>query len=241
MIDFHCHIDLYPDVQRVLQECVTRNMYVLSVTTTPSAFQGTFSLASNMPRVRTALGLHPQLAHERKREIRLFTHLLPEVRYVGEIGLDGSPELKQHWDDQVFVFRSVLEACQSAGGRILSIHSRRAATEVLDYLERYKGAGTPVLHWFSGTSTELTRAITMGCWFSVGPAMVAGQKGRALVLQIPRDRILPETDGPFVQLQGRPAYPWDVNRVIEHLASTWEVSNDVVHNQLRCNLRMLVS
>ena len=241
MIDLHCHIDLYPDPQRVIQECVVRNIYVLSVTTTPSAFYGTTALATGLPRIRTALGLHPQLAHERKHELRLFTQLLPDVRYVGEIGLDGSPELKQHWDDQVFVFRSILRDCQAAGGRILSIHSRRACSAVLDSLEQHIGAGTPVLHWFSGTTTELARALAMGCWFSVGPSMVVSQKGRATILQIPQDRMLPETDGPFVQLQGQPAFPWDVDKVVEHLASTWEVSKEVVHDQLLRNLRVLVS
>lgn len=241
MIDFHCHVDLYPDPQHIIQECVLRNIYVLSVTTTPSAFHGTNALTTGMPRIRTALGLHPQLAHERKHELRLFTQLLPSVRYVGEIGLDGSPELKQHWDDQVLVFRSILRECQAVGGRILSIHTRRATSAVLDHLEQHTSAGVPVLHWFSGTTAELKRAIAMGCWFSVGPAMLATQKGRAIILQMPRDRILPETDGPFVQLQGLPAYPWDVNRVVEYLVSAWDVSNNAVRDQLRHNLRTLTS
>lgn len=241
MIDFHCHIDLYPNPQKVVQECAARDMYVLSVTTTPSAFHGTTALATGLPRIRTALGLHPQLAHERKHELGLFTQLLPNARYVGEIGLDRSPELKQHWEDQVLVFRSVLRDCQAVGGRILSIHSRRATSAVLDHLEQHAGAGTPVLHWFSGTATELARAITMGCWFSVGPAMVSSQKGRDILLQIPHDRILPETDGPFVQIQGQSAYPWDVKRVFEHLALVWKVSEENVHKQIRHNLRSLVS
>lgn len=241
MIDFHCHVDLYPDPQHVIQECVLRDIYVLSVTTTPSAFHGTNALAAGVSRIRTALGLHPQLAHERKRELPLFRKLLPSVRYVGEIGLDGSPDLKQHWEDQVLVFRSILCDCQAFGGRILSIHSRRATSDVLDHLEQHAGAGTPVLHWFSGTMTELKRAIAMGCWFSVGPAMLVAQKGRSIVLQMPRDRILPETDGPFVQIQGKPAYPWDVTKVIDYLASSWNVSGNIVNDQLRHNLRTLVS
>src|SRR5437868_5038347 len=54
-------------------------------------------------RIRTALGLHPQLAHERKSELALFDALLPKTDYVGEIGLDGSPEYRPHWNDQVAV------------------------------------------------------------------------------------------------------------------------------------------
>src|SRR5688572_3852935 len=97
MIDFHCHLDLYPDAAKVRDECVRRELDILSVTTTPSAWRGTSALAQKAPRIRTALGLHPQLAHERQSELALFDSILPETRYVGEIGLDGAPEFRPHW------------------------------------------------------------------------------------------------------------------------------------------------
>ena len=72
MIDFHCHLDLFPNPAGLVEECERRSLYVLSVTTTPSAFLGTRELSSGSRRIRTALGLHPQLAHERKGELPLF-------------------------------------------------------------------------------------------------------------------------------------------------------------------------
>jgi TatD DNase family protein len=163
VIDFHCHLDLYPDLHSVARDCARRRLYVLSVTTTPSAWNGTSALEVGSSRIRTGLGLHPQLAHERKFELALFERLLSEARYVGEVGLDGTPEFKRHWDDQLEVFSRILNACQAAGGRILSIHSRRAASAVLDLLEEKREAGTPILHWFSGTERELARASALGC------------------------------------------------------------------------------
>ena len=108
MIDFHCHLDLYPDPVEMVREARSREMFVLSVTTTPAAFEGTSALASDAPRIRTALGLHPQLAHERKGELALFDELVSTTRYVGEVGLDGGPELKRYWRDQQFVFDRIL-------------------------------------------------------------------------------------------------------------------------------------
>jgi len=239
MIDFHCHLDLYPDPYKVARDCTSRNLYVLSVTTTPSAWTGTAALARGSSRIRTALGLHPQLAQERKGELPLFEKLLPETRYVGEIGLDGSPEFKRYWADQTMVFARILSACERAGGRILSIHSRRAATTVLDTLQAYPGAGTPVLHWFSGSQRELARAVELGCWFSVGPAMLSGDKGRAHVANIPRDRVLTESDGPFVQVEGRAALPWDAERVTSVLAKLWAEPIVEVRKQLYSNLSCL--
>lgn len=241
MIDFHCHLDLYPDPHEVTRDCAARNIYVLSVTTTPSAWAGTAALVGEPSRIRTALGLHPQIAHQRKGELGLFERLLPEVRYVGEIGLDGSPEYRQHWSDQQMVFTRILRLCELAGGRILTLHTRRSVTPVLDALEAHPNAGTPILHWFSGTQRELQRAIDLGCWFSVGPAMLAGQKGQALVAKMPRDRVLTESDGPFAKVNGQVLFPWNVDQATNILASLWATPESRVEEQLICNLRRLVS
>jgi TatD DNase family protein len=241
MIDFHCHLDLYPEPHLIFRQCVERNVYVLSVTTTPSAFPGTSSLANGAGRIRTALGLHPQLAHERRSELALFERLLPQTRYVGEVGLDGTPEFRRHWADQLAVFTRVLQICDAAGGRILSIHSRRAASAVLDALEKYPGAGVPVLHWFSGTARELRRAIDLGCWFSVGPPMLLSGKGQSLTVDMPRDRILTETDGPFATLEHRSLLPWDVDRAVIALSDLWAEPVESVAHQLSLNLKHLVA
>jgi TatD DNase family protein len=239
MIDFHCHLDLYPEPQVVVRECVLRGIYALAVTTTPSAWQGTSELVSGAHRIRVALGLHPELARERRQELPLFDNFLPKTKYVGEIGLDGSPETRSFWADQKYVFEYILAACQTAGGKIMTIHSRRAVPEVLDSLGSFPGAGTPILHWYSGSSRDLTRAVELGCWFSVGPAMLAGEKGRKLVARMPRDRVLTETDGPFVLVDGRAACPWDVDRAVDAIADLWAVDKVVVNKTLRHNLRSL--
>lgn len=183
MIDFHCHLDLFPDPQQVADECESRGIHVLSVTTTPSAWSGTSALGGD--HIRTALGLHPQIAHERLHELKLFDELLPETHYVGEIGLDGAPEFRSHWDAQVEVFEHVLSSCQAVGGRILSVHSRRASSDVLERLQEHSGFGIAILHWFSGSYQELESAIRLGCWFSVGPAMLRGERGRMLASRMP--------------------------------------------------------
>ena len=241
MIDFHCHLDLYSDPKSVTSECVRRGLYVLSVTTTPSAWVGTSALAVGSTRIRTALGLHPQIAHQRKHELPLFEKTLPETRFVGEVGLDGSPELKPHWPDQVMVFNRILELCSSVGGRIFSIHSRRATSPVLDHLEKYPHAGVFVLHWFSGTQRELSRAIELGCWFSVGPAMLMGERGRSLASRMPGDRILTETDGPFVKIGDLPAHPWDVGGVVDSLSSVLGLPSEEASAILKTNFIKLVS
>lgn len=243
MIDFHCHLDLYPNPAQVVEECKRRGIYVLSVTTTPSAWYGTNALAdnANAPRIRTALGLHPQIAHERSGELTLFDALLPQVRYVGEIGLDGAPEFRPYWGSQVAVFEHILSRCSAAGGRILTVHSRHAAQAVLDRIEAFPRAGTVILHWFSGSVRDLKRAIALECWFSIGPAMLQSAKGRSLISQMPKNRILTETDGPFAQMEGKSLMPWQAELSIPELSQIWSISPVLTEQTLLSNLRNLVS
>ena len=236
MIDFHCHLDLYPDPVSVVAACREHGHYVLSVTTTPRAWKGTLQLSEGAPRIRTALGLHPQIAHERHRELGLFEELLPSTRYVGEVGLDGSPELRQHQDVQRRCFEHVLRACAAVGGRVLTVHSRRAAEAVMDVYEREPGAGTMILHWFTGSRRELDRAVGLGCWFSVGPAMTRSKRGRELLSAMPRERVLTETDGPFAPGSDGPLPPGDVAGALTACCSAWGVSLEEVRNTINENL-----
>jgi len=240
LIDFHCHLDLYPDPHAVAQEAARRGAYVLSVTTTPSAFEGTCKLAPSNSRIRTALGLHPEIAVERESELGLFEELLPQTNYVGEVGLDGSKPHRATLDRQGAILSEILSMCARAGGKILSLHSRGAASLLLDVLECEPLAGTPVLHWFSGTDREIARAVEIGCWFSVGTPMLVSQRGRDAMSKMPIDRVLPETDGPFGMLRGQPLYPWEAKGVEDLVSSHMRADRSEISAQFEDNLRRLL-
>ncbi len=239
MIDFHCHLDLYPDHESVIEQCDSAGIYVLSMTTTPKAWAKSNSLVKGRKKIRTALGLHPELAHERLEELSLFDYLINETKYVGEIGLDGSTNQKQHAAAQIHVFEHILKTSSVAGGKILSVHSRRAVDDVLKMLGQFPDAGIPVLHWFTGTKHQLEKAIKQGCWFSVGPAMLKSKKGRELVSLMPRNKILPETDGPFVRVKGKETTPLDSSLVISDLSKVWGESIDVTREILLNSFRTI--
>lgn len=241
MIDFHCHLDLYPDPAAVLEETVRRSCYVLAVTTTPMAWDGTRALLCKAPRVRVGLGLHPELVATRASEVELLCKLVADADYVGEIGLDGSRPHRSSMQAQQEVFRKILQSTSAQGGRVMSVHSRGATGETLDELRSHGGASTAVLHWFSGTQRELATAIELGCWFSVGPAMLRTEKGRALAARMPAERVLTETDGPFTRRGSDPLYPWDVADAEEALARIWGVSNREARNRVAGNLRSLLA
>lgn len=240
MIDFHCHLDLYKDPASVIQRAAQHGVYVLSVTTTPKAWPGTRRLAQGQTRIQTALGFHPQVAHQRANDLSLFEMLLPEAKYVGEIGLDGSREHIPFMPAQQRALKHILASTQRAGGRIMTVHTRAAASLVLDELRRHSEAGTAVLHWFSGDATELATAIDIGCWFSVGPAMLRSKAGRERALAMPRDRVLTETDGPFGEIDGKSLEPIHVSHALATLGQLWDVEPGEVAAQIDDNLKRLL-
>lgn len=235
----HCHLDLYSDPKSIVESCKQKGLYALSVTTTPKAWLGTQRLALGYPKIKTALGLHPELAHLRINELDIFDMLFPQSKYIGEIGLDGSNEYKSFYKEQLKVFHHILSKVNRDGGRLMSIHSRKAVLEILSELKSIDGI--PILHWFSGSKNELQQAIQQGCWFSVGPAMIKGQNGREIISIIPRDKILTETDGPFGTYNKKSLMPWDVNKLYPFLSGLWNISILEVEKIIEMNFRKIIS
>ena len=101
--------------------------------------------------------------------------------------------------------------------------------------------GIPILHWFTGTPAQLKRAIDIGCWFSVGSAMLLTKAGCQLASMMPKERVLTETDGPFAKSNGKPLMPWDSDLATRQLASLWHLPVEEVEHQVKSNLRRLVT
>lgn len=239
LVDFHCHLDLYPDHAEQIGRCERERIFTLAVTTTPQAWARNRDLAQGTKHVRAALGLHPQLVIDRGHEIALWEHLLPQARYVGEVGLDAGPRYYKSMDAQKSVFERVLRACATAGDKILTIHSIRAVAPVLDMIEQHlpAGRGLPVLHWFTGSASEARHAVHLGCYFSINARMLANERGRALIKGLPLHLLLTETDGPFTNVGKSPAQPADVQYALIALAALFEIDVEQMRQQVLRNLQ----
>jgi TatD DNase family protein len=243
LVDFHCHLDLYPNHAGVFAECEAQEIFTLAVTTTPRAWPRNHELASPTKYVRAALGLHPQLVQERAHELDLWREYLPRARYVGEVGLDAGPRFYASFDTQKRIFETILRECAHRGDRILTIHSVRAVRAVLDMIEAHlpPSRGATVMHWFTGSRPEAQRAVSLGCYFSINREMLRNEKHQAMVASLPLDRLLTETDGPFVKINGRDARPSDVSQTIEALARARSMPPTELAETVALNLKRLVS
>lgn len=242
LVDFHCHLDLYPDHSAAVERCERDGVFTLTVTTTPRAWPRNYELVSATRYVRAALGLHPQLVADRAHEIGLWEELLPRTRYVGEVGLDASPRFYKSFETQKEVFARVLSLCAAAGDKIVTAHSVRATKVVLDMIEQYMPPqrGRVVLHWFTGTAAEAKRAVDLGCYFSVNAEMLRNEKRAAITKALPLDRVLTETDGPFTMTDNRPTVPSDVWIAVEGLARVHGVPPGTISTMIVQNLKDLL-
>lgn len=242
LIDFHCHLDLYPDHAAAIQRSEDEGVFTLTVTTTPKAWARNHQLTKDTRYVRAALGLHPQLVAQRASEIALWEELVSETRYIGEVGLDAGPRFYRSLELQKEVFAKVLCVCARAGDKILTVHSVRATKAVLDAVEANlpRTKGRVVLHWFTGTTSEARRAVDLGCYFSINNEMLTNEKRSSIVEALPFARLLTETDGPFTEIDGRPSYPGDVAQCIRRLASLLRRDDESVAEGIRSNLKSLL-
>lgn len=239
MIDFHCHLDLYKDPISLLPEIERRCEFVLVVTTSPRAWAQTSRVFHNTACIKTAVGLHPEILADRISERNDLMNGIRQTSFIGEVGIDGSPQYADSINLQEEVLCDVIQESERCGGRVISIHSRRAVTKVLDVVERHSKKSIVVLHWFSGSAKELDRAIELGVWFSVNPIMTLGNKGAVSIAKIPLTRILPETDAPFAQNKGVPYMPWDTSIVNRQLAKIFNMEDTDVKNEILENLRQI--
>ena len=224
MIDMHTHLDLYPNALDILARVNKENCFTLAVTTSPRAWLATSQVFKGYENIKVALGLHPEVADQKFNEMDLLLNSIHKADFIGEIGIDGSSRYSKTFEKQKLIFDHSIRMCEKAGGRIISIHSRAAASKVLSIIRKYPNCGTPILHWFSGSITELKEAIEMKCYFSINSLMLKSKKGIDLASRIPSELVLPESDGPFATLNGKPIMPWEAIGVCFDLSNIWNTS-----------------
>ena len=194
LYDTHFHLDLHKDRDSVITEIENQKIYTIAVTNLPDLYRReSIEIASKY--IRFSLGFHPELLHQYRNQIPMMWEFLTEARYIGEVGLDFVNQTYKN--EQIAFFEELIERCRYDNSKIITIHSRRAVKEVLDIIGtnfRFK----PILHWFTGSKAELKDAVDSGFYFSINEAMMKSKRFQELLPYIPSERILLETDSPFI-------------------------------------------
>ncbi len=195
IIDTHCHVDMMPNPEGYISAKEKAGDIVIGMTNLPSHFMMGQSHLIGYKHIRLALGLHPLLAAENRKELTLFKRLVDQTSYIGEIGLDFSREGIATKNEQISVLREVLATIKGKK-KIVSVHSRNAEKELLDMLCEYEIKNV-IFHWYSGPVDLIPSIIERGFYFSINESMCRSKNGQSIIGKIPREKSLTETDAPY--------------------------------------------
>ncbi len=204
--DAHVHANLINSPLNVARSSNDAGLGLFTCGVTPHDY---LELAPQLTQdnIRVGLGAHPWYISDGRvteKDIELLLELMGETPYLGEIGLDFSSRycVDGLQELQVKAFTQICaraaELSRNGQPRVLSMHTVRSVDAVLDILEQTGAAQAciPIIHWFSGSSDELQKAIKLGCWFSVGELSLKTKRGREYAKVYPKDKLLTETDLP---------------------------------------------
>jgi TatD DNase family protein len=241
LIDSHCHLadeafsaDLDAIVARAKDAGVERALVILEAANVREAAQAR-RVESLWPETRVSIGVHPHVAHEyadspgRALEVvRDQTATTPSARAIGEVGLDYHYDFSPR-DVQQHVFRVQVRLARELG-KPLVVHTREADEDTLRILrEEGRGLLQGVLHCFTGDAALARAALDLGFYISFAGIVTFPKASdlRETAKLVPLDRLLAETDSPFlapVPFRGKRNEPAYVVRVAEALAAVHGVS-----------------
>lgn len=235
LFDTHCHLNdvhAFPEPHVAVEEAVEAGVAALTVVGVDLASsERAVELAERFEGVFATVGWHPNYAADfRESTLPALSDLLnhPQVVALGEIGLDF------HWDyatpeQQHLCLAAQLDLAESAG-RPLVFHCREANDALLEVLSG-RALAPFVWHCFSGTLDHARRAVELGGYLGVdGPVTYPKAHGlREVLSSVPRDRLLIETDSPYMAphpYRGRPNRPAWLPLVNAGLARTLRIAEE---------------
>ncbi len=236
LIDTHAHLDepsLLGEVEALLSAAAENQISkIVTIGTTLASSQNSVQLAEQQKMISAAVGIHPNYAAEAtdeqwKEVVKLADH--PKVVAVGETGLD------RYWDHtplqkQIDYFHRHIALSRKLSKPFI-VHCRDAEQDILNVLsaEAKQGSFCGVMHSFCGSLATATRCLDWGMYFSFS-GMLTFKKNtelRELAAKIPQDRVMVETDCPYlapVPFRGKRNQPAYVKHTAEVLAECYSLS-----------------
>ncbi len=237
-VDSHCHLEMEEydaDRDAVIGRAVEGGVScMLTVATEERYFSRAIGIAETHDCVYAALGIHPHNAadYSDALEERIRGYLShPRIVGYGEIGLDFYRDYAPR-TAQVEAFRRQIAWAREAGLPNI-IHSRNARAETLEVLKGERVEGYPtIIHCYSYDLDTARKVLDMGVFLSIPGTVTYRNSGLPEVLRyVPLDRLLSETDAPFLSPQphrGKRNEPAFVKRIVEEIAAIKQQASDEV-------------
>ncbi|UCF10327.1 MAG: TatD family hydrolase [Candidatus Bipolaricaulota bacterium] len=237
LIDSHAHLDdraFASDRAALIAALHADGIVAITVGSSLRSSQEASRLATKHPAVWATVGAHPHGArHVTEATLGAFAQLAarPEVVAVGEIGLDYYRDLSPR-DVQRRVFRRQLELARDVDLPVV-LHNRESSDDLLSILRAAGDHHRGVVHSFLGDAALAEAFLELGLHLGVGGPITFPQRGalRAVVAELPLERLLVETDCPYltpVPHRGKRNEPAYVELVVEEIARVKGLPSDAV-------------
>ncbi|MBL4879771.1 MAG: TatD family hydrolase [Oleispira sp.] len=238
--DTHFHLDLFNEnLLSLAKKIEQEKIYTIAVTNLPPLYTELIKkLKVNYKYIRPSLGFHPELIDQYHNLIPKMWELLPHARYIGEVGLDYKIG-KDFKTKQITFFETLIEKCNHQGGKILTIHSRRSADDIISIIGSSFNSKY-ILHWYSGSIKTLRVAIENGAYFSINYSMTKSASGQKIISEIPLNKLLLESDGPFIKLKEDLFTPLHNKFTVFNISKLLNISEEKVSNILHDNFKSLI-
>ena len=254
MIDTHAHLN-FPqfaaDLAAVIERAKAAGInQLINIGTDAKTSEESVDLARSLDWVSASVGIHPHATPEFAQEFPTISRLAadPQVVAIGEIGLDYFRPTPSS-DVQIPAFRQQLALAISVQKPII-IHSREAYDQTLELLESDYLPHLPedsprgVIHSFTGSLVQAEGFLRQGFYLGINNILTypTSQLLRLAVADIPLDRIVLETDCPYLPpqaLRGERSEPKDVKTVAEAIAEIKQISAAEVVAATTANARRL--
>lgn len=225
MIDAHCHLeqkDYQKDREKVISECKKELRAVIISCCHPDDFEIGLGLVESYKNfIFLCAGVHPEYVHKLgDREIEESLNWIREhkdkIVGIGETGLDfkvaKEPEIKER---QKAVFLKFINLAKELN-KPLVVHSRKAFFEAVDILEK-ENVSKVLMHFF--TEPRLVERIIENGWYvSLNTTLITSKDIQKIAKEMPIERILTETDSPWLGENGKRNHPKRVKIVVEEIA-----------------------
>ncbi len=253
VVDSHCHLDhegLADRVPEVLANAEAAGVgLVVSIGTQVRKFNRLLRIAKENGNVFCTVGTHPHHAHEELDVtsadlVAIAEH--PKVVGIGEAGLDYHYDLSPR-AAQEQGFRTHIAAARESGLPLI-IHAREADSDVARILEEEMSRGTfkPLLHCFTSSMELAKRGLALGAYVSFSGILTYrnAENLRAVAMEVPMDRLLVETDSPYlapVPHRGKSNEPAFVGATLRQLADVKKVTPEAMARTTNDNFFRLFS
>lgn len=219
LIDTHFHLDHYRNHAMLFKRINDLKQYTLCMTNNPGVFLSCKSMYLETKYIKFALGVHPFEINN--SSIKEFEYCIEKTEYIGEVGLDFSKSYERTKQLQIEVFSEIIKMGVKQN-KLISVHSRKSENVLIDILQKYQ-PNKCIIHWFNGTKEQLNELIKLGCYFSINSNMVCANKDCTYLQNIPKNKILIESDGPYTKVQCKKYTPEMLKDVYDIVGKSLEI------------------